>query len=73
MAAPKEGVIDRIHHTSFARIFKAPLLLAGLVNLTPPSESHEESACDVLDHPKIERAEYDDNDEGSDIGDKIAN
>lgn len=69
MTAPKESVIDRIDHTTFAWVLETPLLLAFFVNLAPPSQSHEEPSRDILDNPEIERAEDDDDDEGDDVRD----
>lgn len=69
MTAPKECVIDRIDHTTLAWVLKTPLLLPVLVDLAPPSQSHEEPSGDILDNPEIERAEDNDNDEGGDVRD----
>lgn len=73
LAAPEESVVDRVYHTSFAWVFKPPLFFPALIDLTPPSQSDQESACDVLDHPEVEGAEDDDDDEGGDVGDEVAN
>lgn len=43
-----------------------PDFLTSFIEIAPPAQSDKQSACDILDDPKIDCAQNGDDDEGGD-------
>jgi hypothetical protein len=49
------------------------LLLTVLIDLAPPTQTYQQPPGDVLDHPEIQRAQDNHEDEGDDVRNETAN
>ena len=72
MAGPEEGFVDGVGLELTIIALESPNFLSTLVEVIPPSQTNQQPASHILDRPKIEGAEQDDDDEGVDIGEEVA-
>ena len=66
LACPEESFIDNVGLDWYIRILEAPAFLTIFIHFAPPSQSNQQSTCDILDRPEIKSTQDDDKDEGED-------
>jgi hypothetical protein len=73
LTGPKDGTIVCIRFEVFVIAIEFPYLSAIVIKVIPPSQPYQQPACDILDSPKINSTQQDDNDECINLCKEVSN